>query len=66
METYSKFLIDLTNIIDNLLIDPRKIDRTIDNTLEQSIQVFVANYSNNKVKATFVDGKLTLSINNDL
>jgi hypothetical protein len=66
METYSKFLIDLTNIIDNLLIDPRKIDRTIDNTLEQSIQTFVANYSNNKVKATFVDGKLTLSINNDL
>ena len=66
METYSKFLIDLTNIIDNLLIDPRKIDRTIDNTLEQSIQAFVANYSNNKVKATFVDGKLTLSINNDL
>jgi hypothetical protein len=66
METYSKFLIDLTNIIDNLLIDPSKIDRTIDNTLEQSIQTFVANYSNNKVKATFVDGKLTLSINNDL
>lgn len=66
METYSKFLIDLTNIIDNLLIDPRKIDRTIDNTLEQSIQAFVANYSNNKVKATFVDGKLTLSINNDI
>lgn len=66
METYSKFLIDLTNIIDNLLIDPRKVDRTIDNTLEQSIQAFVANYSNNKVKATFVDGKLTLSINNDL
>jgi hypothetical protein len=66
METYSKFLIDLTNIIDNLLIDPRKIDRTIDNTLEQSIQVFVANYSNNKVKATFVDGKLTLSINDDI
>lgn len=66
METYSKFLISLTNIIDNLLIDPRKIDRTIDNTLEQSIQAFVANYSNNKVKATFVDGKLTLSINNDL
>ena len=50
METYSKFLIDLTNIIDNLLNDPRKIDRTIDNTLEQSIQAFVANYSNNKVK----------------
>ena len=66
METYSKFLIDLTNIIDNLLIDPRKIDRTIDNTLEQSIQAFVANYSNNKVKATFVDGKLTLSINDNL
>lgn len=66
METYSKFLIDLTNIIDNLLIDPRKIDRTIDNTLEQSIQTFVANYSNDKVKATFVDGKLTLSINNDI
>ena len=65
METYSKFLINITNIIDNLLIDPRKIDRTIDNTLEQSIQTFVANYSNNKVKATFVDGKLTLSINND-
>ena len=62
METYSKFLIDLTGIIDNLLIDPRKIDRTIDNTLEQSIQAFVANYSNNKVKATFVDGKLTLSM----
>ena len=62
METYSKFLINLTNIIDNLLIDPRKIDRTIDNTLEQSIQAFVANYSNNKVKATFVDGKLTLSM----
>lgn len=66
METYSKFLIDLTNIIDNLLIDPRKIDRTIDNTLEQSIQMFVANYSNNKVKATFVDGKLTLSINDNI
>ena len=66
METYSKFLIDLTNIIDNLLVDPRKIDRTIDNTLEQSIQIFVANYSNNKVKATFVDGKLTLSMNNDI
>ena len=65
METYSKFLINITNIIDNLLIDPRKIDRTIDNTLEQSIQTFVANYSNNKVKAAFVDGKLTLSINND-
>ena len=66
METHSKFLIDLTNIIDNLLVDPRKIDRTIDNTLEQSIQIFVANYSNNKVKATFVDGKLTLSMNNDI